>query len=539
MTTPTGKHSRKDLAKGHHPVCVLGAEPKPRATTLSPRSSWDHPLPPVRLESCLKAPLPVIQILPLSNPQFVVERSTDVPQESWRWRRLYPNLRAILSRFFTLAYKPRHFAPLVVDYWLLLQSNWSGKQSGRLARLILEHSRDRWSSELHPTAPFPKGIDPPCVAVIDLDEVPEHVVENGYSTQVDIYGLICMLILFETMITFIVHVFHLFGSGWAIWLNWIYCAIVNLNFAFNAVLRGDGTLTLAQRLDTSTLGCAVLLDQDFTVILNGNQSVVEAITESSFNLSHPNSIGRRSLGGENDGRDSSHDSLEALCEGACLTVFALCWLLLFRPSTVGGLVLLAIIVCIVACLLQMFPPDQITFRRRAMFAAIGFPSRILPPLLCLAIYTQVTTGSPIFAFSWHFLSAFLLGFFLAGYKPQNYPIRSAKFLDALGHPAVRKWQLAAAATFQCLILCRGIARPIRTIDVFALLDLLVPDQRDVWKAWKARVAVHETDISFTPTIPTFGDERQQQLKDLLDQAQFGYDTYRRFYVCRIPLLPVT
>ena len=63
--------------------------------------------------------------------------------------------------------------------------------------------------------------------------------------------------------------------------------------------------------------------------------------------------------------------------------------------------------------------------------------------------------------------------------------------------------------------------------------MLIPDQRDLWKAWKERVAdriVHEMDILFTPTIPTFRDERQQQqLKDLLDQAQFGYDTYKRFY----------
>ena len=55
-------------------------------------------------------------------------------------------------------------------------------------------------------------------------------------------------------------------------------------------------------------------------------------------------------------------------------------------------------------------------------------------------------------------------------------------------------------------LCRGMARPIRGIDVFAFLDLLVPDQRDVWKVWKQRIAdriVHDTDISFAPRIPTF------------------------------------
>ena len=74
----------------------------------------------------------------------------------------------------------------------------------------------------------------------------------------------------------------------------------------------------------------------------------------------------------------------------------------------------------------------------------------------------------------------------------------------------------------------------------ALLDLLIPDQRDLWKAWKARVAdriMHEMDILFTPTIPTFRDERQQQLNELLSEAQFGYDMYRRFYDRQIPLYP--
>ena len=145
-----------------------------------------------------------------------------------------------------------------------------------------------------------------------------------------------------------------------------------------------------------------------------------------------------------------------------------------------------------------------------------------------------------------FFSIFLIVLFSAGYRTRNYPIRSAKFLDALGHPHVRKWEfdtLAAAATFQCLVLCHGITRPIRNIDVLALLDMLVPDQRDVWKAWKERVAdriVHETNISYAPSIPTFGDERQQQLKALLDQAQLGDYAYRRFYVwsrVRVPRIP--
>ena len=84
----------------------------------------------------------------------------------------------------------------------------------RLARLILEHCRAVRQYKLRAATPFPQGIDPPCVAVIDLDDVPRHVVENGYSTQVDLYGLMCLLMLVETLITFTVHVFIcLTGDG--------------------------------------------------------------------------------------------------------------------------------------------------------------------------------------------------------------------------------------------------------------------------------------------------------------------------------------
>ena len=496
---------------------------------------------------------------------FLIERSTDVPQKPPQRHPLHENLTAFLSRFLALAHEPRHFAPLVVDYWLLLQSSWSRRQLGpdvvypmlsirkrqseRLARLLLEHSRgDSHESlyELHAETTFPKGIDPPCVAVIELNEVPRDVAENGYSTQVDRYGLTCTLVLFETIVTLITHVFFLWEWGWMTWLNWVYGTIFNIAFCAYAVLRGDGTLTLARRSDASTPGCAVFLDQDFTVILNGSQSVVEAIAESSFNLSHPNSVWRFSLGGEDDGGDSSHDLLEALCEGACLSVFSLCWLLL-RPSTTLGGIALMIVITIIGGLLQKSPPDHLTDLEEIWFVAKGAIYRGFPVLVVMA-YEQARTENSFWTFSWyrglHALSLFLIILGSVGYKDRNYPIRTAKFLDALGNPRIRKWQfdtLAAAATFQCLVLCRGIARPIRSIDVPALLDMLVPDQRDVWKAWKARVAdriVHETEILYAPTIPTFGDERQQQLKDLLDQAQLGDDAYMRFCVWRrAPRIP--
>ena len=505
-------------------------------------------------------------MIPLPNPQvtivfifvwFLIERSTDVLQKISQRPLLHENLKAFSSRFLALAYEPRHFAPLVVDYWLLLQSSWSRRQlgpdvvypmlsirkrqSGRLARLLLEHSRgDSHESlyELLATRTFPKGIDPPCVAVIDLDEVPRDVAENGYSTQVDRYGLTCMLMLFETIVTLIMHVFFLWEWGWMAWLNWVYGAILNIAFCAYAVLRGDGALMLALRSDTSTPGCAVFLDQDFTVILNGTQSVVEAIAESSFNLSHPNSVWKFRLGGEGDDRDSSRDLLEALCEGAYLGMFSLSWLL-FRPTLGGTAPIMVISIAIMAAILQKSPVHH-TELEAMWFWGKGVLYRAFPIIVILA-YEQVRTEGYYWTFgryrSPHALSIVLIILSSAGYRARSYPIRSEKFLDALGNPPVRKWQFdtpVAAATFQCLVLCRGIARPIRSIDVPALLDMLVPDQRDVWKAWKERVAdriVHEADILYAPTIPTFGDERQQQLKDLLDQAQLGDDAYRHFYVC--------
>ena len=63
--------------------------------------------------------------------------------------------------------------------------------------------------------PSQKASTPPCVAVIDLDEVPRDVVENGYSTQVDLYGLVSMLVLFGTTVALMVHVFYLWeDQGW-------------------------------------------------------------------------------------------------------------------------------------------------------------------------------------------------------------------------------------------------------------------------------------------------------------------------------------
>ena len=479
----------------------------------------------------------------------MVEWSTDVQQEEDQ-QRFNANLRAFFSRSFALVCKPRLFAPLVIDFWLLLQSFWSGKklgpdlvypmlsirkrQSGRLARLILEHCRAVHLYELLAATSFPNGIDPPCVAVINLDKVPQNVVQSGYGTQFDLYGLICILVLLETFITTTVHTFYLFGGGWVAWFNWILGAVYFLIFCWIAATLGNGTLTPARRSNTSTPGYAVLLDQDFTVVLHGDTSIVEAIAESNFTLSHPNSVPRSVL--KDNGRHIFHgllaprDLLGALCEAACLTVLMSCCLV-FRHTAQEGT---SLAIVISTAFLSSPPPWKLTVASGFVWLFLS-TVQLYPPLLFEVTYAQAMRRGLYFFLLWHSLPIFLFWVFVPTLKGRDYPIQTGKFLDALGHPKVRKWEfdtLAAAATFQSLVLCHGIPRPIRSIDVPAFLDMLVPDQRDLWKAWKARVVdriVHEMDILFLPTIPTFRDERQQQLKDLLDQAQFGHDMYRRFY----------
>ena len=249
------------------------------------------------------------------------------------------------------------------------------RQSGRLAKLILEHCKTAPQYKFQAARPFPRGIDPPRVAVVDLNEVSQEVIAKGYSTQLDFHGLIWMLILFMTTITFVVEVFFPPDWGPATAYNWIIYALSSAMFCLGAVLAGDSTLTLACRSDMSTPGCAILRDQDFTVVLSGNQNIVEAIAESGFNLSHsglmwnPKSTRRYRLRAY---------SLETLCETACLTFLELFFLLLFRPSTVKWFLSLFAVIFIAALLLQMFPANQISLSRRAWFAITELPYLLSP-----------------------------------------------------------------------------------------------------------------------------------------------------------------
>ena len=221
------------------------------------------------------------------------------------------------------------------------------RQSGRLAKLILEHCKTVPQYPLRAATSFPRGIDPPCVAVVDLDKVPQEVIARGYSTQLDIHGLICMLMFFETVTTLIVQVFFLSGWGPTAAFNWSTYVFFIMFSCLTAVQSGDGILTLARQSDKSTPGCTILRDQDFIVVLSGNQNIVKAIAESSFNLSHPNSVWDfKSI----RGYCLQDCSLETLCEAAYIS-FLMLLFLLFLPSTLEWSLSLFAVISILAWLL--------------------------------------------------------------------------------------------------------------------------------------------------------------------------------------------
>lgn len=145
--------------------------------------------------------------------------------------------------------------------------------------------------------------------------------------------------------------------------------------------------------------------------------------------------------------------------------------------------------------------------------------KILPSVLLLLVYDLAVAEESILrdllrpAVLVHYIP--MVPFVILLVSSRDFHIRTAKFLDILGNPPVRRWEFD-----------------------MALLDTLVPDQTDVWVIWKKRVAdriTHEVEISFAPTLPSFGGQRQKHLKDLLDQAQLGYGVYRRFYDWHVPL----
>jgi hypothetical protein len=528
-----------------------------------------------------------------TSPPNEASGHTDSSQESI----LISNSKALASRFIQLFCRPGQLAPVILDFLsMALSIIWTERQpgpdllypfsslkkqkSGRLARLLLEDSRDQLHNLHHASSPR-DDVDPPRVAVIDLDEVPPEIIERGYVVSADFYGFVVVVLLLEVLITLFLHtsapingsepggVFSVFkpyimllllfmsspsdfnprlrwffkqasfrSHGGAVIFASLFITIVDIFIniispicllCVYAVFRGEGTLTLVRRSDISSPGCAVLLDRDFAVILTGTQNVVEAIAESSFSMSH--TLKRRyQLAGSLLAKHAFYEAFKTLCQGLPFAILA-GFLLLLGPTSFS-IAFVPFVLPVVAALLvaRAYIVQEARFHSLSIIAV--FLTRILNECRLSRCVFQHTIWIHLIP------PCFLMIHFISS---QNFHIRTAKLLDILGHPPVQKWEfdtLAAAATFQCLVLCRDIPRPVKSFDVLTLLDTFVPDQTDVWKVWKARVAdriAHEEDISFAPTVPSFGDDRQIFLKGLLDEAQTGFGMYRDFYDQHVPL----
>ena len=84
--------------------------------------------------------------------------------------------------------------------------------------------------------------------------------------------------------------------------------------------------------DRTLLPCdaqCFFLDQRFTVVMNGSESVVEAIAESTFTFSYDGAEWLKFKKFQDDAsRLKSFTAIEGLCEGVCFTALLLFWLLL-------------------------------------------------------------------------------------------------------------------------------------------------------------------------------------------------------------------
>ena len=190
---------------------------------------------------------------PFADPSEESVRNREEHPGSWKTtlRELQPfvfNFKALASRFIQLAYRPANLAPIILDYWTLsLSIIWTERRpgpdllypfsslvkqkSGGLARLLQGHSRDLQLKNLHVAASPREGIDPPRIAVIDLDEVPADIIERGYTVTADFYGFVAMTMFLEILISPIVYIFSPIDftpylewlSGWVATLfgNWI------------------------------------------------------------------------------------------------------------------------------------------------------------------------------------------------------------------------------------------------------------------------------------------------------------------------------
>ncbi|KAG8214927.1 hypothetical protein J3R82DRAFT_10114 [Butyriboletus roseoflavus] len=450
------------------------------------------------------------------------------------------------ARVATVFRDPAQLAPIFLDFCSLLHSLWNERRSGpnfiapmssltkrpsgRLSRLLLQYSSHLFKYESEEASTFRES-NPQIVAVIHLNKIPQE------SIKADLHGLVSLLVFIEILILWSAH---------------------------TPSLGGDGALTLVRRseethdtLTPDSGSCAVLLGEDLTVVVKGPEVVIEAITNGGFYLS-------RTFAGVLH-RPAWNVARDAALQGFFQGLLYLVALLLVRR--LGGHLSLTPLRAILLGLPLTIPSwktyggmlrTMFQFRgrgsaseklvevmTRASTEFLRMIARGIPfgGFLLLCMYTSEAgkyvprLGDLVqFALLLNLLPFVSLAVILS-IPSQNYPLQAKRFLDVLGNPPVKKWRFktpAAAAIFQCLVLCDGLVRPTKEIDIRGVLDTLILDQRDVLAAWKARVAdriAHEVDISFAPTIPMFRDEgRQMQLKEYLDDAQCAYERFRLTYL---------
>ena len=180
-------------------------------------------------------------------------------------------------------------------------------QSGHLAKLVLQHSKSLPKFELSDctdtphqdsdprateevvldnpshsaetdTVPEYRGVEPQAVAVLDLDDSPHRRLESQYTTPADIDLMVVVPILLYLLVILM--------TG-----QWLPASVCIALYVVYALTLGPGTLTLMRRTSVHPMeldpgpGCAVLMDDDFTVVIRGSQRIVEAITEGGFSLS--------------------------------------------------------------------------------------------------------------------------------------------------------------------------------------------------------------------------------------------------------------
>ena len=503
--------------------------------------------------------------------------------------RLFESSRAPITRALAIirALDPVCLAQVLLDFASVVGSQfWDGRrtgpdfvypmasltkrQSGHLAKLLLQHCKslpncglDHSSTSLRDSVPQAavaevvlgdaqpgkmstyQQVHPQAVAILDLDDVPDRRLESQHTTSADVDLMVVIPILLSLLII-------LRTDQWSPDYEFIVIDFIA------ALILGPGTLTLIRRtaihpaeLDPGP-GCAVLMDDDLTVVILGSQRVVEAVTEGGFYLSfadpkpQPPAEDRTHASIPTVERwqerqlvsDVLYGALEGMCRGACEAILMRFLHLHFAIPYLRQTAFVVIFGRMTgkACWWGLMASANNSLLPVAGVTPLRSVARLTGELLGLYVLAACFTSDSSTTILLHGVSFFAQSFYFGLFarlvlQSQNYLIRTERFLDALGCPPIRKWPFstrASAATFAGLVLCRGISRPVKNINVAGVVDTLVPNQRDIWKVWKARVAdriVHEEHITFAPTIPTFPDWRQERLKLLLDEAQSAYDKY--------------